>query len=97
MSEPFEDSRRLTGANLYFDGAGAALETAPGLAFDAGTLQRWRDNIGRMRAALGWTEGALHVREHLTGASLAFEAPIDQLYLAAEANECCLLYTSRCV
>ena len=87
MSEPFEDSRRLTGANLYFDGTGAALETAPGLAFDAGTLQRWRDNIGRMRAALGWTEGALHVREHLTGASLAFEAPIDQLYLAAEANE----------
>ncbi len=30
MSEPFEDSRRLTGANLYFSGAGAALETAPG-------------------------------------------------------------------
>ena len=34
MSEPFEDSRRLTGANLYFDGPGAALEIAPGVAFD---------------------------------------------------------------
>ena len=89
--EPFEDSRRLTGANLYFDGTGAALETAPetapGLAFDAGTLQRWRDNIARVRAALGWPQGAVCVREHATGASLAFEAPLDQLYIAAEANE----------
>ena len=32
---PFEDSRRLTGANLYFDGAGAALETAPTADFAA--------------------------------------------------------------
>ncbi|MFT4179736.1 MAG: Mur ligase family protein [Thermomonas sp.] len=84
---PFEDSRRLTGANLHFDGAGAALETAPGLAFDAGTLQRWRENIARVRAALGWPDGAVLVREHATGASLAFEAPIDQLYVATEANE----------
>ena len=85
--EPFEDSRRLTGANLYFDGAGAALETAPGIAVDAGTLQRWRDNIARVRAALGWPGGAVFVREHASGASLAFEAPIDQLYTATEANE----------
>ena len=52
MSEPFEDSRRLTGANLYFDAAGAALEIAPGVPFDAGTLQCWRGNIARVRAAL---------------------------------------------
>lgn len=87
MSEPFEDSRRLTGANLYFDGAGAALETAPGLVFDAGTLQRWRGKIARVRAALGWADGAIVVREHATGASLAFQAPLDQLYVATEANE----------
>lgn len=85
--EPFEDSRRLTGANLYFDGAGAALETAPGLAFDMGVLQRWRGNIDRVRSLLGWPMGAVTVREHATGASLAYEAPIDQLYIAAEANE----------
>ncbi len=84
---PFEDSRRLTGANLYFDGTGSALETAPGLAFDAGTLQRWRANIARVRAALRWPDGAVVVREHATGASLAFEAPLDQLYIATEANE----------
>lgn len=85
--EPFEDSRRLTGANLYFDGTGAALETAPGLVFDAAALQRWRDNIARVRKALAWPDGALFVREHASGASLAFEAPLDQLYIAAEANE----------
>ncbi len=87
VSEPFEDSRRLTGANLYFDGPGAALETAPGLAFDDAALRRWRENIVRVRAALGWADGAILVREHASGASLAFAAPIDQLYVATEANE----------
>src|SRR5690606_24153270 len=84
---PYEDSRRLTGANLYFDGTGAALEIAPGVAFDDGVLQRWRANIERARAALGWPGGAIFVREHASGASLAFEAPADQLYAATEANE----------
>ena len=87
MREPFEDSRRLTGANLYFDGAGAALETARGLAFDDAVLQRWRANVSRLRMALDWPDGAVFVREHATGASLAFEAPPDQLYTATEANE----------
>ena len=34
LAEPFEDSRRLTGSNLYFPGTGAALETLRGLVFD---------------------------------------------------------------
>ncbi len=84
---PFEESRRLTGSNLYFNGPGAALETARGIPVDAALLQRWRDNIARLRGALGWTDGAVLVREHRSGASLAFAAPIDQLYTAAEANE----------
>ena len=85
--EPFEDSRRLTGANLYFDGIGAALEIAPGVAFDADALQRWRGNVARVRAALAWSDGAVFMREHASGASLAFEAPLDQLYVATEAGE----------
>ena len=87
MQPPFEDSRRLTGANLYFDGAGAALETAPGAAVDAGMLLRWRERIEQARDALGWPPGAIAVRTHGTGASLAFEAPPDQLYVATEVNE----------
>lgn len=91
MDTPFRDSRRLTGNNLYFDGPGAALEVpfkqASGVVVDAAVLQRWRDNILRLRNAMGWADGAVSVREHRSGASLAFAAPIDQLYTAAEANE----------
>ena len=87
MSEPFEDSRRLTGANLYFDDPGAALETAPGVAFDADALQRWRGNIVRARTVLRWPDGAIVVREHASGASLAFAAPLDMLYTATEVGE----------
>jgi UDP-N-acetylmuramyl tripeptide synthase len=87
VSEPFTDSRRLTGANLYFDGPGAALETAGGGPFEPAVLERWRSNVARVRMALGWPGGAVCVRPHATGASLAFEAPADQLYAAAEANE----------
>jgi len=87
MGEPFEDSRRLTGANLYFDAPGAALETAPGLFFDPSALERWRANILRARIALDWPDGAIAVREHASGASLAFAAPVDRLYTATEANE----------
>ncbi len=85
--EPFEDSRRLTGANLYFAATGAALETTRGLSFGDGALDRWRTNIAAARAALGWPDGDIIVRRHRSGASLAFAAPIDQLYAATEVNE----------
>lgn len=82
----------MTGANLYFDGPGAALEALVkpalgSLAPDAAVLQRWRANVHRARAALDWPDGAIVVREHASGASLAFAAPIDQLYTATEVNE----------
>ena len=85
--EPFTDSRRLTGANLYFDGAGAALEIAPGIAFDAVTLARWCDNVAQARDTLGWPQRDVVVRPHASGASLAFAAPVDQLYVATEVGE----------
>ena len=86
-SEPFEDSRRLTGANQYFVSPGAALEVAPGVVLDADAVQRWRGNIARARSELGWPDGAIFVRAHASGTSLAFAAPVDQLYAATEANE----------
>jgi UDP-N-acetylmuramyl tripeptide synthase len=87
-SEPaFEESRRLTGSTLYFDGCGAALETARGVPLDEALLAAWRARIDRVRIALGWPDAAIVVRRHASGASLAFAAPIDQLYTAAEANE----------
>ncbi|TDK24304.1 Mur ligase [Luteimonas aestuarii] len=85
--EPFEESRRLTGCNVYFAGTGAALETAHGLSFDESTVERWQANVREARAALGWPQGEIAVRAHASGASLAFAAPMDQLYAATEVNE----------
>ena len=39
--EPFEDSRRLTGANLYFDGAGASLDDV--------SIYAWKEARGEVR------------------------------------------------
>ena len=84
---PYEESRRLTGSNLYFDGAGVALETARGLRPDTALVTAWQAQVARVRDVLGWPHARLVARHHASGASLAFAAPPDQLYSAAEANE----------
>jgi len=91
---PFEASRRLTGANLFFAGSGALLETT-GVLPDAALLDAWRVHATRARTHLGWAEldpasGARRgvvARVHASGASLALAAPIDALYTATEVNE----------
>jgi cyanophycin synthetase len=85
--EPFQDSRRLTGCNVYFADTGAALESAEDLAFDEVAPRRWRGLVRQMRRALGWPDGAVHQRVHASGVTLAFAAPLDQLYTATEVNE----------
>lgn len=95
---PFDNSRRLTGSNLFFDAPGAVLDVV-GVELDATLLGAWRERVARGRAHLGWA-GALAPRfsgraeiEPITwrrypgGASLALAAPIDLLYTATELNE----------
>ncbi|TPG08715.1 Mur ligase [Rhodanobacter glycinis] len=89
---PFDDSRRLTGCNLYFDGAGAVLETV-GVAIDDALLEGWRTRSALACHALGWADAPPVVRRHASGAALAFEAPIDQLFSATEVNEWAWLAT----
>lgn len=84
---PFDDSRRLTGPNLYFASTGAALETLVGAPVPETLLAGWQARIGQARQALGWPDGDLVIRRHHSGASLAFSAPFDQLYAAADVNE----------
>ena len=84
---PFDESRRLTGSNLYFDGPGTALETRGVARLDEAVLAGWRERVLIVRDALGWPAAAVVARRHASGASLAFAAPPDQLYTAAEANE----------
>ncbi len=105
---PFEDSRRLTGCNLFFASTGAVLELA-GVAADDALLSRWRERADRARARLGWATAVsladssrTHpsaeetvARLHATGVSLAIAAPCDQLFTATEVNEwalCAALY-----
>lgn len=83
---PFDDSRRLTGYNLYFADVGAVLETV-GVAIDEALLAEWEARVRRIRVALGWSDGPLIARVHGSGASLAFAAPLDQLLSATEVNE----------
>ncbi|MGH8076704.1 MAG: Mur ligase family protein [Lysobacter sp.] len=84
---PYDESRRMTGSTLYFDSAGAALETLGAWRLDEAALAGWRARIATVRDALGWPNAAVVVRRHASGASLAFAAPPDQLYTAADANE----------
>ncbi|MGY1458708.1 Mur ligase family protein [Luteimonas sp. A534] len=84
---PFDDSRRLTGPNLYFAAPGAVLETGVGAPVAPALITAWRQRIGRARNALGWPDGTIVIREHASGASLAFTAPADLLYTATEVNE----------
>jgi cyanophycin synthetase len=93
---PFEDSRRLTGPNFFFDGTGAALEVI-GVAVDDALLEGWRVRSERALRLLGWASAAapasLCGRVHASGASLAVAAPCDQLFAATEVNEWALCAT----
>lgn len=84
---PFEDSRRLTGPNLYFVHPGAVLETLGPHARDADSHAAWAERVRAMCAELDWPAPEIVVRPHATGASLAFSAPIDRLYAATEIDE----------
>jgi cyanophycin synthetase len=97
---PFEDSRRLTGSNLFFDSPGAVLETL-GVTVDDTVLAAWGARIARARSSLGWPERtskfpraratararSVAIRRHETGTALALAAPVDQLFTATEINE----------
>lgn len=82
----FEDSRRLTGSNLYFREAGAVLETVGPILGEA-VIDAWKHRVERLRVELGWPSGPIVARVHASGASLAFSAAVDQLFSATEGNE----------
>jgi UDP-N-acetylmuramyl tripeptide synthase len=81
------DSRRLTGPGLLLDGPGAVIEVRVDEARREATIAAWREAATRMLAAVGWDRERLVVRRYQGGASLAFTAPMDALYAAADLNE----------
>jgi len=63
------------------------LEALPPGAGIPAARQAWARLVAAMVQRLGWPAGAVAVRIHASGASLAFVAPEDQLYTATEVNE----------
>jgi cyanophycin synthetase len=88
---PFDDSRRLTGSNLFFNSTGAVLELVKGAAIDEALLSGWRTRVVRARSWLRWPDServrSIAIRRHAAGVSLALAAPCDQLFTATEINE----------
>ncbi|MCB9562513.1 MAG: Mur ligase [Kofleriaceae bacterium] len=83
-----DESRRLTGPNLYAAAPGAIAE----VVFEGGddpahAVALWREELGRALAALGWPADDVHVRHYRGGAALFFVAPLDALMPATEVNE----------
>ncbi len=83
----FEDSRRLTGPNLYLPGCGVALETLGGEIPSDHLLKSWQALVVQACIHLNWASPDFAIRRHKTGASLSFSAPADQLYTGTEINE----------
>ena len=83
----FVDARRLTGPNAVFNRIGSILdvECTPGETEQL--IPVWADKVGRMLEALDWPSAEFACRRLEGGVSLAFSAPIDQLYTASAINE----------
>ena len=82
-----DDSRRLTGKNLFMDQSGAILD-----AFVSGidkqvVVDAWLKNLQPLLEGVGWAETQCVYRIFEDGISLGFAAPIDALYAATEINE----------
>ena len=83
----FIDARRLTGPNVIFDGVGSILDVACTAEEGEELVPVWADKVGRMLEALDWPSAEFAFVKLQGGTSLAFSAPIDQLYAASEINE----------
>ncbi|MCF6226085.1 MAG: hypothetical protein L3J22_07270 [Xanthomonadales bacterium] len=82
-----EDSRRLTGPNLFSAEAGAII----GVSFkniDAEiVVEQWNRQVRILLDSLGWATEKTWSRIYSGGISLVISAPIDVLYAATEVNE----------
>jgi cyanophycin synthetase len=83
----FIDARRLTGPSLLFDGPACILDVACTPDEADALLPVWADNVGRMLEALDWSSAEFAFVKLQGGISMAFTAPIDQLYAGSAINE----------
>lgn len=80
------DSRRLTGANLYWDRPSAIIDVQLDAA-DSAIMIRWQRAVRELLAACDLRSGRTCQRSYEGGASLLVSSPIDALYSMCELNE----------
>ncbi|WP_299876641.1 Mur ligase family protein [uncultured Cocleimonas sp.] len=82
-----DDSRRLTGKNLFMDQSGAILDAFVSGLDKQKVVDTWLDNLLPLLKGVGWAETKCVYRIFEDGVSLGFAAPLDALYAATEINE----------
>ncbi len=97
-----EDSRRLTGANLYTSLPGAVLdltlknESGDNTQLDlASIIDCWEQHVDALLKAVSWDAESTFQRRYEGGVSLGISAPIDGLYAAVEVIESALILSSK--
>jgi UDP-N-acetylmuramyl tripeptide synthase len=86
MQPELTDSRRLTGANLYWDRPSAVID----VSIDGPPeplIRAWEEAAGRWLDSVGYASQKTCFRIFNGGASLLISAPIDVLYSMCELNE----------
>jgi cyanophycin synthetase len=83
----FIDSRRLTGANRYFQGPAATLTPRGRAAGEPRALEAWAARVRDTAAALGWPDPTPIIDRRATGTFLVFRAPRDAQMTATELSE----------
>ena len=82
-----DDSRRLTGKNLFMDFPGAVLDAFVSGISKQKVVDTWLENLQLLLEGVGWAENQCIYRIFEDGISLGFAAPLDALYAATDINE----------
>jgi len=82
-----DDSRRLTGPNLFGSKPGAIIDVLITGYEHQEVVDCWQSALNLILEPLGWSNEVSFNRSYHAGASLGFTAPIDGLYAATEINE----------
>ena len=86
MNLKLEDSRRLTGANLFWDLPAAIIDVMIEGPKEP-VIQAWENAAVELLDAVGYPDEKTCFRVFDGGASLLISAPIDVLYSMCELNE----------
>ncbi len=90
-----EESRRLTGPNLFSRQPGAICDIELAPAQQTAFATAWHTHVRRLLDGVGWHDSRCIDRRHATGMNVVITAPIDCLYAATDVNEAAVEF-ARC-